>query len=267
MEGCLGLIKAREQKFNFSYDWILRTRVDGFWAAPLEQDNFVRGVYVVPQGSRYGGLNDRFGLGDSKTSAIALSRLSLIPILDKKGYRKLNSESAFMAQLQTSGILHEEKRLPFCVLSERRYAYPPQGYGIPVVDVGSRGPLSGAKCRPCRAKCTGICVAGVMGLLESRWSWTEWRNGSLKLCDASGKWENGWEELFDAVAGKEAAVVRRRIGSLKMDDCVEGLRELRRRSLRWEAPSLEEICRAGLTGQEILHVLHEKTNASSQVKP
>ncbi|CAA6673546.1 unnamed protein product [Spirodela intermedia] len=213
VEGCLPMIRNQESKRNFSYDWIVRTR-----------------------GSRYGGLNDRFGSGDGRTSRAALSRLSLIPSLDAAGYRSLNSESAFKAQLHTARVAYREHRLPFCVLSERRYAFPPVMYDVPVVSVGSHGPMSGAKCRPCRPACVGQCVAEVMQTLETGWSWTEWRNGSLELC------------VFDEVAGEEAAATRRRVASLDMATCVEGFRELCRRSASWDAPSYDEICSLGLKG-------------------
>ncbi|CAA6673545.1 unnamed protein product [Spirodela intermedia] len=233
VEGCLPMIRNQESKRNFSYDWIVRTRVDGYWSAPLGPGSFVPGTYLVPEGSRYGGLNDRFGSGDGRTSRAALSRLSLIPSLDAAGYRSLNSESAFKAQLH--------------IAAERRYAFPPVN-GVLVASVGSHGPMSGAKCRPCRPACVGQCVADVMQTLGTGGTWTEWRNGSLELCNAAGGWENGWEAVFDEVAGEEAAATRRRVASLDMATCVEGFRELCRRSASWDAPSYDEICSLGLKG-------------------
>lgn len=248
VEGCLSMIRAHESKNNFTYDWIVRTRVDGYWSAPLNPGSFVPGEYVIPQGSQYGGLNDRFGAGDRRTSQAALARLSLIPALDAAGYRELNSESAFKAQMDTSGVRVSARRLPFCVLSDRRYAFPPRRHGVPVGSMGSPGPLSGAKCRPCRPTCVGSCAEAVGIGLDPGWSWTEYRNGSLGLCDATGGWEDGWERIFDRVAGKEAARVRRRVGSLDMAACAKGLAELRRLAATWDAPPDEEICRLGLMG-------------------
>jgi hypothetical protein len=115
------MIKAHQKRKKFTYDWIVRTRVDGYWNAPLHSRNFVPGKYLVPPGSTYGGLNDRFGVGDLNTSTVALSRLSLIPQLDSAGFQNLNSETSFRAQLTTRGVPYLTKRLPFCVVTDRRY--------------------------------------------------------------------------------------------------------------------------------------------------
>lgn len=243
------MITAHQSKHNFTYDWIVRTRVDGYWFSPLPPDSFVPGSYLVPPGSSYGGLNDRLGAGDIRTSRTALSRLSLIPSLDAAGLSHLNSESAFKAQLTTQHVPFHFLRLPFCVLSDRNYTFPPSRYGVPVASLESRGPLSGAKCRPCTAICVGPCAADVVGSLDPGWSWTEWRNGSLELCDAHGPWESGWERIFDRVSGPGPASVRKRIRAMDISRCVADMEEFRRRSATWDAPTSAEICkRARLRG-------------------
>ncbi|XP_010266124.1 PREDICTED: uncharacterized protein LOC104603727 [Nelumbo nucifera] len=245
VEGCLTMIKAYQTQNNFTYDWIVRTRVDGYWSAPLHPDNFIPGRYLVPSGSGYSGLNDRLGIGDLNTSAIALSRLSLISHLDSAGFRQLNSEAAFKAQLTTQRVPYLTNRLPFCIVSDRKYAFPPMRYGVPVASLSSPGPLSGTKCRPCTPVCSGPCVADVVATLYKGWSWTDWSNGSLQLCDAHAEWEPGWEKIFDRVAGKKLAAVRRRVGSLNLADCVSDFEEMKRRTVNWEAPPATEICRVG----------------------
>lgn len=246
VEGCLTMIESHQTQQNFTYDWIIRTRVDGYWNAPLHPKNFVAGQYIVPSGSVYGGLNDRLGIGDFYTSKIALSRLSLISKLDLAGYRKLNSESAFKAQLITQNVSYIENRLPFCVVTDRTYEFPPAHLGVPVAALSSPGPLSGVKCRPCTPICRDICVADVMSSLDKRWSWTNLGNGTLELCDAHGDWEKGWEKIFDRVAGEKLDAERRRVKVLKFEECVRDFREMKRKAVKWEAPAEEEICRAGL---------------------
>lgn len=246
VEGCLKMIKAYQDQNNFTYDWIVRTRVDSYWSGPLTPDNFVTGQYLVPPGSSYGGLNDRLGIGDFNTSTVALSRLSLIPQLNSAGFRQLNSETAFRAQLTTQRVPYITKRVPFCIVSDRRYEFPPAHYGVPVAAMSSPGPLSGAKCRPCTAACSGSCVENVMSRLDKGWSWTDWANGTLQLCNAHGEWEKGWERVFDRAAGKKLAAARMRVWEMKMKQCVDDFEEMKRRTAIWDTPAVAEICRVGL---------------------
>ncbi|XP_039068255.1 uncharacterized protein LOC120214429 [Hibiscus syriacus] len=245
VEGCITMIESHQKQHNFTYDWIVRTRVDGYWSAPLYPKIFVAGRYTVPSGSVYGGLNDRLGIGDYYTSKVALSRLSLVPEIDKAGYRQLNSESAFKAQLTSLNISYIENRLPFCVVTDRTYEFPPAHLGVPVASMSSMGSLSGAKCRPCTPVCKDGCVADVMSSLD-KMERTDWSNGTLELCNAEGGWEKGWEKIFDRVAGEKLGQERRRVNGLKLEECVGDFREMMKRAAKWEAPAPEEICGLGL---------------------
>ncbi|CAH1429614.1 unnamed protein product [Lactuca virosa] len=242
VEGCLTMIKSYQQQNNFTYNWIVRTRVDGYWSTRLRPNLFIPGQYVVPSGSSYGGLNDRFGVGDFNTSVTALSRLSMIPDLDSAGLTELNSESAFQAQLRLRNVSYLTKRMPFCVVSDRTYDFPPGRFGVPVATLSSTGPLSGVKCRPCSTRFSGRWSAAVVNGLDRQWSWTETGKGTLQLCDGHGGWEDGWEELFDGVAGKKLAVERKRVTALSFNECVADFEYMKRRSAVWDAPPATELC-------------------------
>ncbi|KAJ1699917.1 hypothetical protein LUZ63_008429 [Rhynchospora breviuscula] len=247
VEGCLNMIAAYETQGNFTYDWILRTRVDGYWTGPLDIKAFKTDSYVVPEGSRYGGLNDRLGIGNRSISAVALSRLSLLPNLALAGFSDLNSESAFHAQLKVFNIPAEELRFPFCILSDRQYKYPPSGDIAPVASIASPGPLSGAKCRPCVPHCKGECIEK---LGPEKWlGWTEWRNGSLELCDGSQPWQEGWEEFFDKVADKVTADMRHKVKEMTTEVCWQDMKGLKKNAGRWNGPDPIEICNLGSTSQ------------------
>jgi hypothetical protein len=85
-----------------------------------------------------------------------------------------------------------------------------------------------------------------MTSLHKGWSWTNWENGTLKLCDAHGEWERRWEKIFDRVAGKELASGRKRIMGLKEKQCLDDFNEMKKRAFKWDSPPVEEICRLGL---------------------
>ncbi|XP_078178182.1 uncharacterized protein LOC144572468 [Carex rostrata] len=248
VEGCLDMIGAQESRGSFKYDWIVRTRVDGYWSGPLDLKTFIPGSYVVPEGSRFGGLNDRLGIGNRFFSSVALSRLSLLPRLASAGFHDLNSESSFHEQLKLFNISTVELRFPFCILSDRQIGYPPMpiSWGIPVASISSPGPLSGAYCRPCIPRCKGKCIEK-LGLEKLKsWSWTESRKGSLELCDASGPWQEDWEDIFSKVAGIAAANVMHKVKEMKIEECLREVEGLKMKAERWNGPDPIEICNLGL---------------------
>lgn len=85
-----------------------------------------------------------------------------------------------------------------------------------------------------------------MGVLNKGWSWTRYDNGSVRLCDASNEWEDGWEKLFDKFAGKKFADVRKKIKGLTMEDCIRDFELLKKRAGTWNVPPARDICSMGL---------------------
>eukprot|EP00850_Spirogloea_muscicola_P000592 SM000002S05672 [mRNA] locus=s2:1552679:1554513:+ [translate_table: standard] len=240
VEGCLKLIQDREAAAGVKYGWILRTRVDTFWTGPphtLVTYNPRR--YTVPFGCEYGGLNDRFGMGDMVYSTVALRRLSLLNQLHKAGYRGLNSERAFQAQMTLNHVPVSRISLPFCVLSTRKYSWPLRPMGVQVVALSSRGFMNGAKCRPCTPAATSSRALELVRAVDPGWKGT---GHGVELCNAQQEWEPGWEDIFDRTAGLEGAAVRKGLMGRGYGRCVAEMAELQARVEVYTGPTPELLC-------------------------
>ncbi|KAL2633933.1 hypothetical protein R1flu_005412 [Riccia fluitans] len=244
VQGCLGMISWYEDKHGFKYDWIVRTRVDGYWKGPLlPLQSFSPHKYHIPFGSSFGGYNDRLGIGTRLTSWAALSRVSLIPRLHQLGYRNLNSENSFKAQLASENVTVELGEFPFCVLSSRKYAWPPDRWGVPVASIKSPGNLNGAKCRPCHAAARGAYAMQLLSVLDHAWGWMgPVHQGDVELCDSSKDEKPGLEQIFDEVSGPEFALARKKIKNRTRKECIQDIEEFGKMWELWDAPSAEELC-------------------------
>lgn len=246
VEGCLDMIKQYQVQYNLTYKWIIRTRLDGYWNNFLPSlETLNRTAYTIPIGSAYGGLNDRLGIGNWKTSKVALSRLSLVPLLHAHGARALNSESAFKQQLKVRKVKYKRKGFPFCILSSRRYGWPPGRLGVPVLSLSSKGNLNGAKCRPCTPVSSGEAAKRIIEAEERFWAWP----GTIQapeMCNPSGGWQENWEEVFDRLAGPEKANIRKSISNQSLDDCIAANEAFKRAVKIWDAPHPSEICERSL---------------------
>jgi hypothetical protein len=241
VEGCLTMISSFEKKHRFKYDWIIRTRVDGYWNGPLPPlGKLDPNYYHVPYGSRFGGLNDRLGIGTRNTSWAALSRLSLIPKLHEQGFRALNSERAFKGQLDVSDVKFQYNDFYFCILTTRQYAWPLSEWGVPVASIKSKGALNGAKCMPCHPELSGDGAAEAIKLLDTGWGWIN-PVKDLQLCDSRREPEG--EKMFDEIFGPELAHVRQRIMTRTEEQCIADFYSFGQLWEVWDAPTPEVICR------------------------
>ncbi|XP_002972802.2 uncharacterized protein LOC9636809 [Selaginella moellendorffii] len=238
-EGCETMIRQQEELQGFKYDWIVRTRLDTFWTAPIPVE-YRNSTYTVPRGTRYGGYNDRLGVGDRKTSRIALQRLSALPLIHSAGYRSENSESVYKAQLKVGNVKVAEDEFSFCVLSNRSFPYPPGRHGALVASIQGKGPLNGAYCRPCRPSESSSRSREMVERMVDAWIPSE--AAEVEVCDGSGGWKAGWPEVFDAVAGEEAAALRKESDGMSKAECVSRLARFKDRWSSWKGPSTTLIC-------------------------
>lgn len=88
VEGCVSMIRDFQAATGTSYSWVVRTRVDGYWAGPPPPlSSLAAAHYTVPQGNHAGGYNDRLGIGTPAVSFAALSRLGALEKISRAGKR------------------------------------------------------------------------------------------------------------------------------------------------------------------------------------
>ncbi|KAF8400180.1 hypothetical protein HHK36_013476 [Tetracentron sinense] len=58
--------------------------------------------------------------------------------------------------------------------------------------------------------------------------------------------EERLEKIFDRVAGKKLASVRKRVGKLALTGCVQDFEDMKKRTVIWDSPPAADICRLGL---------------------
>ncbi|CAI5528402.1 unnamed protein product, partial [Closterium sp. Naga37s-1] len=307
IEGCLPLIE-REEKTNRAgqqYRWVLRTRLDGYWSAPAPPlSSFIgwaekgverreggeeggggaegkegesireRAAYVVPYGSNWGGVNDRFGFGRREESVVALSRLAMLDEINRYRQRigvkrQMNSEITFKLQLNSRDIAVQPANLPFCVLSRRAF---PDACSSITVSINASVPLNGAKCQPCHPCAQGKEVETILnatspssdkwlGPVQSGVAFCPGGKGSGKgRSSADGSWPSDWEEIYRRTAGDELGARQRRIRSRvgEIGTCTRFLEKMRATVSNWDAPSPLALCvRSALGAPSVLGAPHD----------
>ncbi|GJP75830.1 hypothetical protein CLOP_g6229 [Closterium sp. NIES-67] len=246
VELCVTAITRYERAHAIRYDWILRTRVDGYWMGPPPPLAVLDPIaYTIPGGSDWGGLNDRLGMGGRKASWKALRRLSVLrPLVEQGGYSELNAERVYLAQMAFLQVQVARYDFPFCILSRKK--------GLPAFPVAASlsstsAALNGAKCRPCRPTVVGGQAAKYILALPERIFGAQ--PHGIDLCRAEDDWAADWREIFDRDAGAVAAAVRQYSESRTFEECVEDWRHFRQQVDVWDAPPPVSICVRGLLGK------------------
>lgn len=245
VEGCYGLVKQYEVRHQFKYDWIIRTRVDGYWRGPIPNIADLDPThYYVASGSDFNGLNDRFGMGNAHTSRAANARLSLLPVMHQRGMRGLNSERAYMAQLQISGVPYKRIQVPFCIMTLRRESFPPPPYGLLVLSMASPGPMSGTYCRPCDQEANSTTSKFIVDQCMRNWDWPGVAGSQVTVCNGTQPWASNWREIADPVYREDAGDLQGipNFDNRTFEDCVREMREFQVGWDVWNSPPVELIC-------------------------
>ncbi|CAI5527780.1 unnamed protein product [Closterium sp. Naga37s-1] len=246
VELCVTAITRYERAHAIRYDWILRTRVDGYWMGPPPPLAVLDPIaYTIPGGSDWGGLNDRLGMGGRKASWKALRRLSVLrPLVERGGYSELNAERVYLAQMAFLQVQVARYDFPFCILSRKK--------GLPAFPVAAAlsstsAALNGAKCRPCRPSVVGGQAAKYILALPERIFGAQ--PHGIDLCRAEDDWAADWREIFDKDAGEVPAAARQYMETRTFDECVEDWRYFHQQVPVWNAPPPVSICVRGLLGK------------------
>ncbi|KAG0569369.1 hypothetical protein KC19_6G085700 [Ceratodon purpureus] len=249
VEGCYGMVKQYEVRHHIKYDWIIRTRVDGYWSHPIPNiTDLDPKFYYVAAGSDFRGLNDRFGMGNAHASRAANSRLSLLPLMHQRGLRGLNSESAYKAQLEVSQVPYHRIQVPFCVMTLRKMAHPPPPYGLLLLSMASKGPMSGTYCRPCEKEANATYSAAIVDGCMRNWDWPGIGGSEVTVCDGREPWAENWREVAEKVYKKDIGEEIRSFNETRgMEACVSEMREFEMMWEVWDSPPAETICKRALS--------------------
>ncbi|CAI7770881.1 unnamed protein product [Closterium sp. NIES-53] len=217
VEQCAAAITSFEHDHRFKYTWVLWTRLDTYWTAPPPPLDLLDPMaYVVPRGSTWGGLNDRFGMARRDIALGALKRLSSLHQLAQANLSHLNGEKALQHQLWLQGIAATPSPLPFCVLSFRRKLF--NGYVF--APLHSEGAADGVSCRPCHPMpMDGRC--------------NPWRG-----------YEPGWQHIFLEGASAEEKSTLKYASQLSGELCEEEWERWRKKAHVWDCVSAHDICGA-----------------------
>lgn len=156
----------------------------------------------------------------------------------------MNSETAFKAQLEYSKVAYHVSRFPFCILTYRKYAWPPTYFGVPVMAVSTKGALNGAKCRPCTPKSTGAGAQAILSKLGKGWGWPGTIEGA-ELCDARGDWESQWPQIYERESGERLPGAAKNVTTRSIAECVRDMEEFQKEWEVWQGPPAKEICSVG----------------------
>ncbi|CAI5463188.1 unnamed protein product [Closterium sp. Yama58-4] len=218
-----------------------------------------RAAYIVPYGSNWGGVNDRFGFGRREESVVALSRLAMLDEVNRYRQRigvtrQMNSEVTFKLQLKSRDISIQPANLPFCVLSRRAF---PDACSSITVSINASVPLNGAKCQPCHPCAQGKEVEAILNATSpSSDKWLGPVQSGVAFCPGGkgrGKgqsWPSDWEEIYRRTAGDELGArqrrIRRRVGEI--DTCTRFLEKMKETVSNWDAPSPLALCTRSALG-------------------
>lgn len=245
VEGCYAMVRRYEVLHKFRYDWIIRSRVDGYWNGPLPQiEDLDVKYYYVAAGNDFTGLNDRFGMGNPHTSRAASARLSMLPAIHKHGWRSLNSESAYKAQFELLNVDYRRIQIPFCVMTLRREAFPPAPYGLLVLSMAGAGPVSGSYCRPCEREANATYGQEIVDNCLRNWNWPGVMASKVTVCDAEQPWPANWRQVASEVYARDMhGEAIPDFDSRPLQRCVREMEAFQMQWDVWDSPSAETICR------------------------
>ena len=147
LEDVQDLVEAFERARGTEFRLVVRARLDSFWTAPIHVAKISRamedGVYVVPKGKAFRGLNDRFGMCNSRTARAIHRRAAFLRAGAGSHFRLhgLNSEMYLNWTMRRHCISPlPMPGFPFCLLVKRK---------CKCCLTDTRCARAGSKCRPC----------------------------------------------------------------------------------------------------------------------